>query len=195
MTAEGEAETREMQMALGQAISAWARIEGTLCHLFSYAVSNGGNAQPAVEAFCAVMSFETQLAMTRKAMETAFKGQKDILDPWEILRRRVDKLRESRNKLAHGQIVRVEKGDEWSVDFLPFFHEGTNKSQEAYVHWSVGDIRKIRGAFSDCAQKLWYLYFHLIRGETPPQLFPEPALQLGRSPASNRFRSSKPGSR
>jgi hypothetical protein len=196
MTVEGEAETRDMQMALGQAISGWAMIEGNLCQLFALALGGGGKGhRPAIEVFCAVLSFETQLAMTRKAVETAFQKDKAVLASWGILWKRVDALRPMRNKLAHGQIIRVERGDEWSVDFLPFYHMGASKSNDAYIHWSVTDLRKIREGFNACGKHLWNLHFDLLTGAPPRQLSLEPMPQLGRPPSSKRFRSDKPGSR
>jgi len=180
------AEARQMQTALGGAISAWARIEGELCNLFAFAVCNRNNMMPAIEAFCSVHSAEVQIDMTSAAITSALY-KTDELAHWKELKRRVDKLRERRNKLAHGQIVRVETGDKYSVDFLPFHHFGSAKDMWDHEHWTAKDLTTLANAFKATAKDIFNFHHALLGREKPPQLSPAPDLQLGRAPSRVRL--------
>jgi hypothetical protein len=187
MRRKSAAEVRQLQTALGSAISAWSGIEAELCGLFAFAVCNGKNMQPAVEAFCAVRSAEVQLAMTSAAIMSALYKRTDELAHWDELKKRIDKLRERRNKLAHGQIVRVESGEKYSVDFLPFYHFNAARDMFSHEHWTAKDLTTLSKAFKATTQDLWNFHHALLRHEKPPQLSPAPNLQLGRGPSRVRL--------
>ena len=186
MTAESEAEAREMQMALGRAVSAWGNIEANLCGIFEFAVT-GRFGAAANQAYCAVHSAEVQIAMTSAAIKVALAEKPDALTHWGHLFKRIDKLRERRNALAHGQIIVSNAGAKWSVDFLPFYHAARQAGAEGHQHWAVPDLMRLEEAFRALALDLWQFHFALLEHDQLPQLSPAPDLQLGRAPARKRL--------
>ena len=198
MSADTIEDEGELERALGQAISAWAGIEGALCSIFCQATT-AQNRDAAAAAFTAIMSFEVQTAVTRAAMGVTYADNKQVWEIWSELAKRLEILRPLRNKLAHGQIL-VTSGNHGpgtkmqtlSVDFLPFHHFGSHKNTDHYAHWSAVDIQSLCAAFVSLAKDLIALNVFLALGKPRPAISPAPVLKLGRTPAFQRFRSPKP---
>jgi hypothetical protein len=188
----------ELERALGQAISAWAGIEGALCSIFCQATT-AQSRDAAAAAFTAIISFEVQIAVTRAAMDITYSGNKPVWELWSELVKRVDMVRPLRNKLAHGHIL-VTSGNHGpgtqmrtlSVDFLPFHHFGSHKNTDHYAHWSAADIQRLCAGFVCLSKDLIALNAFMAMGGPRPAISPAPVLKLGRTPAFQRFRSPKP---
>lgn len=152
---ETEVEWREMQAALGRAISAWGSIEGHLSLIFERAVT-ARRSSAASAAFSAILSYEAQLAMTDAAMKVTFSKSAETIEQKKMLRKRIDKLRPRRNKIAHGQIVRQLKGNEpMTIRFMPFYHVHHHRGADAFEHLSITDLNKLHDAFQELAHDLW----------------------------------------
>jgi hypothetical protein len=180
-----------MRNALGGAISAWSGVEGNLCELFTEAVT-ARNRPCASAAFMAILGFETQLDVVNAAMKEAYKERPDVITVWKKLFDHTNNLRPYRNRLAHGQILRtVVLGGPESVDFLPFHHFGTHKSQIEYDHWSVSDLNALERSFK-LLRDVLCLFHRALFGDDPlPEIQLEPIPQVGR-PGFGRRRTSQP---
>jgi hypothetical protein len=86
--------------AIGQALDTWAIIEAHLCSIFAVAVTAKEYA-PAAAAFSAILSFEAQIDMVHAAMARTFAPASAEFIEWTALKKKLDKLRPIRNKLAH----------------------------------------------------------------------------------------------
>jgi hypothetical protein len=152
---EIEAEQHAMYIAFAEALDLWAVIEGHLCSIFAVAVG-AQKYEPAAAAFSAILSFEAQIDMVHAAIAQSFAADSETYKEWVAIKKKLDKARPVRNKLAHGKIllVAIEDGG-LEYRFLPFYHLYTHKEREEFVHMTTADLKTIASQFRDSIKSLY----------------------------------------
>jgi hypothetical protein len=147
----------DMQRSLGAAISAWARIEGALCWLFSQAC-NPRRTWVGQEIFQSVISHEVRVDMTNAAVKTYFRSQKHVLDEWTIILTKLKSARKLRAKLAHAQIVQFGGKGPTKTYVMPFHYLESHKSPEAYEKHTLKQIDSYAKSFIELAAQIHKLH-------------------------------------
>jgi hypothetical protein len=154
-SAQDEADRREMQQALGLALSRWGHIEGSLALVFQRAVT-ATRSDSASAAFFAIHSFEVQIAVVSATIEMTFRSAPEALNEWQRFKRRLDRLRPKRNKLAHGQVVQTKTtGKPLLTRFVPFFCIPHHKDISAFEQWDVAEVRRLAEEFGKLGTDLF----------------------------------------
>ena len=121
-----DAFSHQMHAAVGKALGAWVHLEGSLSSLLANYLDQNNNARIAA-LWWSVHSIENRLKCIDRVVavydaETDAHGKR--IKDWKQLRKRVLRLQETRNKLAHGAVVHrgtTESGEHFSyVYFEPF---------------------------------------------------------------------------
>lgn len=149
-----ERDSKAFYTAIGHALDTWAIIEAHLCSIFAAAVS-AKNYEPAAAAFSAILSFEAQIDMVHAAMAASFSPESAQFTGWAAIKKKLDKLRPARNKLAHGKVVPVVMkggGIEWR--YLPFYHFFTHKKRDAFLHMDLDDVTSLEAEFAAMVKTL-----------------------------------------
>ncbi len=91
-------------LAVGRAMSSWARLETYLCLCFSVCISPD---KPLIgyKAFWAVLSFQGKLKLASAAIEQNVKDKPELYREWRRIREALKKKAANRNKLAHGCVM------------------------------------------------------------------------------------------
>jgi hypothetical protein len=143
-----------LYIAIAQALDTWATVEAHLCSIFSVAVT-AKDYNAAAAAFSAIISFEAQIDMVHAAMGRSFPPDSATGLQWKEIKKKLDKLRPARNKLAHGKVVPVVmKGGAHQWRYLPFYHFFTHKERDEFVHMTELDVRNINIAFNTMVHTL-----------------------------------------
>jgi hypothetical protein len=146
--------SKALYTAIGHALDTWAIIEAHLCSIFAVAVTAKEYA-PAAAAFSAILSFEAQIDMVHAALARSFAPTSAEIGSWTTIRKKLDKLRPARNRLAHGKVVPVTmRGGEMQFRYLPFYHFFTHKEREEFAHLDLGDIQQIQKDFGEMVKTL-----------------------------------------
>jgi hypothetical protein len=183
---EMDRNSKSLYTAIGQALDTWAIIEAHLCSIFAVAVSAKEYA-PAAAAFSAIISFEAQIDMVHAAMASSFAPTSAEFGSWSAIKKKLDKLRPTRNRLAHGKVVPVTmKGGAMEFRYLPFYHFFTHKEREEFAHLDLSDIQQIQKDFGEMVKTL--AEFGRSVGARQ-QIKPSMKLLIPKSPAP----SKKPG--
>lgn len=171
-----------MQAALGKALSRWQRIEGALSRVFWVAVT-ARHSESASAAFAAIHSAEVQIDMTDATVRMTYRRQKDVLERWKSLRKRLDKLRPKRNRLAHGTIGQqsVIGSGEVKTRFLPFFYLEHHHGWDGFEQWTLEDLEQHASDFTDLAKDLTEFWWDVKYEGTLLAKSPEPSPEPGPS--------------
>lgn len=154
---------QQMHIALGRAISSWARVEGSLCRLFSLSV-NSGNSIVGSEVFSSVKSHEVRVSITDAAFRVAYKSNSEALQRWTAILKRLGTARKLRSKLAHSQIVaRSTKPDMSNAEIriVPFHFMETHKDIEAFERHTMRQVLHYVDQFIQLADDIHKLEFDL----------------------------------
>ncbi|MDE2164581.1 MAG: hypothetical protein KGJ53_15570 [Alphaproteobacteria bacterium] len=142
-----EATQNELYVSLAKALDAWAVIEAHLCSIFAVAVT-ATDYSAAAAAFSAILSFEAQIDMVHASMGRRFAPNSPEYSSWKTIRKKLDKLRPARNRLAHGKVVPVVmKGGGMEFRYLPFYHFFTHKERDEFMHLTARDVKAIEAEF------------------------------------------------
>lgn len=89
---------------VGQAVSHWARIEQTLSTLFVRFVTPH-SVESGLDMYWGSNQFSAQLRMAIAGIEPVLKYQvPELFDEWSKLHRKIDKMAQKRNAIAHGVV-------------------------------------------------------------------------------------------
>lgn len=111
-----EKERHDLLLAVGEAISAWSRVEAALQDVFHICI--GGKALgPTSAAFIAIENFRSKLAVC-DAVVKAHLGKNQLIGFWEKQFEQTRRLSRIRNTLAHGQVVILKIGNSQSKAFV-----------------------------------------------------------------------------
>jgi len=185
-----EFERRQMQAAVGKALTAWANIEGNLCFLFQTAMA-AKDPTVATAVFTTINGFEIRLAITRAAMKVAYKKSPRVLAHWKTIATELGEiLRKKRNKLAHGVILHPYSSAKKSApDFVPYWHSMHPRKLPDFEHWTIEDIERAERDFTRVGGELWQLALALFDQTWSPSSGPKP------SPVRRRIPRKKSRSR
>jgi hypothetical protein len=100
----------ELYAGVGMALTAWARVEWALCGVYCQAISPATvhpKFQSTVSArtFWTVRSLRSRLDITDETCKASYFFS-DFPTVWKGLRKRIDDCNSTRNKIAHGRVVR-----------------------------------------------------------------------------------------
>jgi hypothetical protein len=112
-TLEPTPERRELYQAIGEATTAWAKVEGCLGAVFISMVA--GNVMEisnvlrnfaARAAFHAIVNFNSKLAATNAAARWFLAGKPNSLERWNALQNRAKRQAKRRNDIVHFALIR-----------------------------------------------------------------------------------------
>lgn len=103
-----EKDINAMLQAVALAMSDWAHVEEGLFNVFFNLIGATALGPPAC-AFVAAENMRTKIKMVNSMMRHTKAGRK-VLTEWETLQGRCNKLRASRNALAHRRITTLKLG-------------------------------------------------------------------------------------
>jgi hypothetical protein len=169
-------ERAELYQAIGEATTAWARVEDHLGTLFTYFVAgtaiHGAGALAATAAFHAVINFNSKLAMTHCAAQWAIFGP--FLKPWQTLQNKLRRKAKLRNDIVHFSLIRSGSFPGGSMRYYL-----SPSLQDVTVHLSgkdpprlnVVDIRQRAQSFRQLAKELqdFAVLIGVPQKELPPE--------------------------
>jgi hypothetical protein len=106
--ADSEKARTEMLQAVGQAISDWAQVEEGLFAIFVKVMGSPALGPPSC-AFVAAENMRTKIKIVDSMIRHSSIGRK-VLPEWETLHKRCNKLRSSRNAVAHRRVTMLKIG-------------------------------------------------------------------------------------
>ncbi|MFC4724409.1 hypothetical protein ACFPB0_03800 [Glycocaulis abyssi] len=117
---EAENERQAAYTLVGEALSLWNQIEGSLAFLFASYLKT--DASIAMASYHAVISFEARLAMVNAAAEKKLRLHPELFDRWKTLSGRISKKAKKRAEIAHCTIMIMEHNGRYTVEALPYWH-------------------------------------------------------------------------
>jgi hypothetical protein len=98
-----------MFQAIGEAISAWQAVEGSLFGIFFHCLGSP-NMGAASIAFASVENFRAKQGMTDALVRFRLKNRSDDLQEWDVLNKTTTTLSKTRNVLAHHAVIWLQIG-------------------------------------------------------------------------------------
>jgi len=167
----------EVCAALGRAISCWSEVESELSRIYAVTIRSP-NLGVAVEAFYAVIGFDSKLKMTDVAVRGTCGNHPDVMTTWANLVNRIKRQSKTRNKLAHGAVKGLGKPmTEFNENddslqgcwFIPYYgmlryEQGIFGIQSRAEKFDAGDLKEIGDRFLALTNELQRLFLESIVG-------------------------------
>ena len=119
---ESSRERRELYQAIGEATTAWAKVEGCLGLIFigmvagnAMTISNVLRHTAARAAFHAIVNFNSKLAATNAAARWFLATQPSWPERWNALYNRTKRQAKRRNDIVHYSLIRAWADSFWSI--------------------------------------------------------------------------------
>jgi hypothetical protein len=158
-TRSPEAERQDLYQAIGEATTAWARVEDEVAALFTFFVAGnasglaGLSSMAATAAFHAVINFNSRLAMTDRAADWSIFGRNR--QRWQTISNRLGRQSKKRNNIVHFSLIRSGP-----IPGGPFRYYLSPSLQNVTIHLSgkdpprlsAADIRRRAESFRELAK-------------------------------------------
>ncbi len=116
-----EERREQMFLAIGKAHSAFSRLESCLWELYSKAAQHHNSGVSNV-VFYSPTNIETRIGIVDSVMQFLFDQHNDgqrLYDAWAKLKGKIDKKKNVRNQIAHGELLPSTRGDNTQVRLTP----------------------------------------------------------------------------
>lgn len=110
-----ETERNEMRIALAGAITVWSSLEDMLAMLLSSIIGDRTGKQYGIRAFFTPIAYDVRLNLVSILVGEYARNhnQQGLLqDLWESIHTKINNVRRTRNKLAHGSIRPYQRGND-----------------------------------------------------------------------------------
>jgi hypothetical protein len=107
-------EADRARIAVGNAIFAWASLEDKLVSLLGMVLGMAPAAPMASAIYFAPSNIETRLQIVDRAICERFNGHKieqQFLDEWQAVLGKINRLKSTRNKIAHASLIKTSRPD------------------------------------------------------------------------------------
>ena len=165
-----------MYASIGQALTAWGRVEFELSRVYATTVGENFPSDPAAAAFWEVVSFDARLKTVNVAVDRAVHRESLAAEQWLSLSTRCRKRNRRRNALAHGSVI-YTMPPKRILAFAPFFWSAMTQRRPFEVEnnllvYTQNHICAFTEAFTKLASDLRAFQPELMIGRS--ELYGEP---------------------
>ena len=167
-----------MRHAIGNALMNWSHVENALAKFLEDLLQHPDHSIPHVIYF-APNNTETRLYIvdgvaTHILGHTPMSFGHELLLCWQKVLSRINKAKESRNRLAHGQIIEWHKDERVHIRLAASVYDVSRFRKETgqMVGISIHDVEQISTKFEELIGLIYTVRYEIHRTRTEPFVFP-----------------------